>query len=109
MTRNRANLSVSPRPRVPASDYSALISDISGLLEQARRTAARSINSILTVAYWEIGRRIVEYEQEGKAHSEYGEKLLDRLSSDLTSKHGRGFSRSNVALMRAFYLAWEIV
>ena len=109
MTRKRANLSVSPRPRVPASDYSALISDISGLLEQARRTAARSINSILTVAYWEIGRRIVEYEQEGKAHSEYGEKLLDRLSSDLTSKHGRGFSRSNVALMRAFYLAWEIV
>lgn len=85
------------------------MSDISGLLEQARRTAARSVNSILTATYWEIGRRIVEYEQGGKEKSEYGEKLLERLSTDLTAKHGRGFSRSNVAQMRAFYQAWEIV
>ena len=93
---------------VPNS-YSRLVSDISGLLEQARHSAARYVNAVLTAAYWEIGRRIVEYEQGGQARSEYGEKLLDRLAKDLTAEHGRGFSRSNVAQMRAFYLAWQIV
>ncbi len=92
-----------------AGDYGQLLTGISGLLEQARRGVARSVNAILTATYWEIGRRIVEHEQGGKATSEYGEKLLERLSADLTTRHGRGFSRPNVARMRAFYLAWEIV
>jgi predicted nuclease of restriction endonuclease-like (RecB) superfamily len=85
-----------------------LVSDISGLLEQARRTAARSINSILTATYWEIGRRIVEFEQGGKARAEYGERLLVRLADDLKTKHGRGFSARNLRQMRTFYLGWEI-
>ena len=59
----RATVPASPRPDVSVSgDYGRLVSDISGLLEQARRTAARSINSIITVTYWEVGRRIVEFE-----------------------------------------------
>jgi hypothetical protein len=90
-------------------EYGRLISDISSLLDKARRTAARSVNTILTATYWEIGRRIVEYEQGGRTRSEYGEALLGRISLDLTTKYGRGFSRSNVAQMRAFYQAWEIV
>ncbi len=96
---------------IPAGfgEYGRLISDISSLLERARRTAARSVNSILTATYWEIGRRIVEFEQGGRTRSEYGEALLERISRDLTAKYGRGFSRSNVAQMRAFYQAWEIV
>jgi len=94
---------------VSVASYSGLVSDISGLLDQARRTAVRAVNSVLTATYWEIGRRIVEFEQGGKTTSEYGEKLLERLSSDLTTRHGRGFSRSNVAQMRAFYAAWQIV
>ena len=89
--------------------YSGLVTDISGLLEQARRTAARAVNSVLTTTYWEIGRRIVEFEQGGKETSEYGEKLLERLSADLTARHGRGFSRTNVSQMRAFYAGWGIV
>ncbi len=48
------------------SQYDRLLADISGLLEQARRTAARSVNAVLTSAYWQIGRRIVEHEQGGK-------------------------------------------
>lgn len=92
-----------------APDYGQLLSGISGILDQARRTSARAVNSVLTATYWEIGRRIVEFEQGGKVKSEYGEKLLERLSTDLTAHHGRGFSRSNVAQMRAFYLDWEIV
>jgi len=61
------------------------------------------------MTYWEIGRRIVSYEQKGKSRSEYGERLLERLAKDLTIRYGRGFSRSNVALIRTFYLGWEIV
>ena len=69
----------------------------------------RAVNSVLTATYWEIGRRIVEFEQGGKETSEYGEKLLERISGTLTARHGRGFSRTNVSQMRAFYAGWEIV
>ena len=104
-----ATVPASPRPDVSVSgDYGRLVSDISGLLEQARRTAARSINSIITVTYWEVGRRIVEFEQGGKARAEYGERLLFRLAEDLTARHGRGFSRQGLQKMRSFYLEWEI-
>ena len=107
--RGNADITVSQDPSVSAStDYGGLVSGISALLEQARRTAARSINSLLTATYWEIGRRIVEYEQGGKARAEYGEHLLARLSKDLTSACGRGFSKRNLEQMRAFYLGWEI-
>jgi predicted nuclease of restriction endonuclease-like (RecB) superfamily len=91
-----------------SGDYGRLVSDISGLLEQARRTAARSVNSILTATYWEVGRRIVEFEQGGKARAEYGERLLVQLAEDLTARHGRGFSRQGLQKMRSFYLEWEI-
>ena len=79
----------------PEPDYGDLVTGISDLLEHARRMSARSVNSILTATYWEIGRRIVEYEQGGKARAEYGEGLWKRLAADLTAKHGRGFSKSN--------------
>src|SRR5207244_2629464 len=59
-------------------------------------------------SYWDIGRRIVEFEQRGHARAAYGERLWKRLADDLTARHGRGFSKSNIALMRAFYLQWEI-
>jgi hypothetical protein len=60
------------------------------------------------MTYWEIGRRIVEFEQGGKARAEYGEGLWKRLAANLTAKYGRGFSKSNLASMRGFYLGWEI-
>ena len=81
---------------------------ISGLLDQAWRSSARVVNSILAATYWEIGRRIVEYEQGGKARAEYGEALLVQLARDLAAKHGRGYSRQGLQKMRGFYLAWEI-
>jgi predicted nuclease of restriction endonuclease-like (RecB) superfamily len=88
--------------------YGRLLSGISGLLDQARRTFARTINSILTTTYWEIGRRIIEFEQSGRARAEYGEGLLKKLATDLVGKHGRGFSRTNLQQMRVFYLDWKI-
>jgi predicted nuclease of restriction endonuclease-like (RecB) superfamily len=92
-----------------AGGYGRLVSDISGLLEQARRTVVRSANSILTATYWEIGHRIMEFEQVGKPRAEYGEKLMWRLADDLAGRFGRGFSKRNLDYMRAFYLGWEIV
>lgn len=89
--------------------YGELVSEISGLLEQARRGVARSVNAILTATYWEIGRRIVEHEQGGKARAGYGEELLVRLGNDLTKQHGRGFSWRNLYQMRLFYQGWEIL
>jgi len=94
---------------VPATEpYRGLVGDIEALLEQARRTSARAVNAVITATYWEIGRRIVEYEQGGKARAEYGEALVARLSADLTARFGRGFSVRNVWQMKAFYLGWPI-
>jgi predicted nuclease of restriction endonuclease-like (RecB) superfamily len=86
--------------------YPRLIKDLSGLLESARRDSARAVNTLMTATYWEIGRRIVEHEQEGEKRAEYGAELLERLSADLTGRFGRGFSRQNLQYMRQFYLAF---
>jgi predicted nuclease of restriction endonuclease-like (RecB) superfamily len=105
-----ATVAASPRPDVAGSEsYGRLVADIGNLLEQARRTSARAVNSILTATYWEIGRRIVEYEQSGSARAEYGEALIERLAKDLAARHGRGFSKQGVYKMRGFFLGWEIL
>jgi predicted nuclease of restriction endonuclease-like (RecB) superfamily len=93
---------------VSTGHYAGLVSGIGELLDRARRSAARTVNSILAATYWEIGRRIVEFEQGGKERAEYGEGILVRLAADLTAKHGRGFSKSNLFQMRAFYSSWEM-
>jgi predicted nuclease of restriction endonuclease-like (RecB) superfamily len=79
-----------------------------GLLENARRASARAVNAVMTATYWQIGRRIVEIEQRGAARADYGRKLIDRLSTDLTNQFGRGFSKRNIEQMRAFYQVWPI-
>ena len=88
--------------------YSALLSGVAQLLAQARRASARSVNAVMTATYWEIGRRIVEHEQSGKARAAYGEALIDRLAVDLTARLGKGFSPTNLKQMREFFLAWPI-
>lgn len=97
-------------PTVPAvtgqADYTVIRGEIVTLLEAARRTAARSVNALMTASYWEIGRRIVEFEQGGKDRAEYGQALIKRLSADLSSRFGRGFSERNLEQMRLFYTAW---
>jgi len=79
----------SPHPRA----YSGLVGGISELLEIARRASARTVNAFMTATYWEVGRRIVEFEQAGQKRAEYGEALLARLAEDLTAQFGRGFSQ----------------
>lgn len=88
------------------ADYVAVHTDIIALLESARRAAARSVNALMTASYWEIGRRIVEFEQDGQERAARGQQLLLRLSKDLGQRFGRGFSVDNLEQMRLFYQAY---
>lgn len=94
-----------PTPPTPSAklDYTAVHADIVALLEAARRAAARSVNALMTASYWEIGRRIVEFDQGGKDRAEYGQALLKRLSADLSARFGRGFGVDSLESMRLFY------
>lgn len=86
------------------SEYSVMLGDVAGLIEEARRSAVRAVNASMTALYWLIGRRIVEHEQAGEARAAYGKALLVRLAEDLGKRFRRGFSRQNLQQMRQFYL-----
>jgi hypothetical protein len=87
--------------------YDSVLGDITKVLDVARLSAARSVNCIMTAAYWLIGRGILEFEQKGLDRADYGEEILKRLSRDLTSRYGRGFAKSNLYQMRSFYMAYQ--
>ena len=86
--------------------YAGLHRGIADVVASSRAAAARSVNALMTATYWEIGRRIVEFEQGGEGRAAYGEALIRRLGADLSQRFGRGFGWRNLAQMRAFYLAW---
>ena len=87
-------------------NYENIRSGIVDLLKAARSAAARNVNSIMTATYWEIGRRIVIFEQGGEHRAEYGEQIVGQLARDLTRQFGRGFGETNLKQMRTFYRAW---
>lgn len=68
--------------------YEVLLDDVGALLEEGRKHAYQAVNSILVKTYWEIGKRIVEYEQKGNEKAKYGSALLLALSKDLSLKYG---------------------
>jgi len=86
--------------------YRRVQEQISAVVESGRSTTVRQINSLMTATYWEIGRRLVETEQDGQDRAAYGQALVQRLAVDLTTRFGRGFSRQNLWNMRGFHLAW---
>jgi len=88
------------------ADYSTMLDRVVRLIEDARRASSRSVNTIMTVTYWLIGRHIVEFELQGRPRAEYGQQLLVRMAADLTSRCGRGYSRQNLQQMRQFYQAY---
>ncbi|MBU2554101.1 MAG: DUF1016 family protein [Bacteroidetes bacterium] len=88
--------------------YQKLIDTIGFTIESARLRAIQAVNSELLKANWEIGRYIVEYEQHGNEKAEYGSSLLTILAKDLKTRFGKGFSKSNIYLMRQFYLKYQI-
>jgi predicted nuclease of restriction endonuclease-like (RecB) superfamily len=86
---------------------SQLLKDIRELILSARSAVVRNINTIQVVTNFEIGRRIVEYEQKGKTRAEYGEEILEEISKKLTQEFRHGFSKTNLKLMRQFFLTYR--
>lgn len=93
---------------IQENTYQSLIEQIGGLLQSGRQKAIQSVNTILVQTYWQIGRYIVKFEQHGNERAEYGTQLFERPSKDLTTAHGKGFSRSNLLYMRKLYLSFQI-
>src|ERR1700679_673985 len=87
--------------------YDALVGGIAQVLDAGRSHAAWTLNSIVSAAYWEVGRRIVEFEQAGRARADYGERVIEQLSLDLRNRCGGGFGRSLLFQIRAFHLAYR--
>src|SRR6204780_981429 len=87
-------------------NYNNIRTGIVELLKAARSATARSVNSIMTAVYWEIGRRIVNSEQGGAVRASYGDELIKQLANDLSTQFGRGFGVVNLSQMRRFFLTW---
>jgi len=96
------------KKEISLGSYSNLLGRIAKILIEARTKVVREINKAQVLAYWEIGREIVEFEQKGEARAEYGEELIARLAKDMTERFGRGFSERNLRNMRTFYLNFPI-
>lgn len=80
---------------------------ISSLLSEARQRVIQSVNHTMVITYFEIGRMIVDEEQNGKERANYGTQLLRNLSKNLTIEFGKGFSQRNLEQMRQFYLVYS--
>ena len=87
---------------------SDFINGVRDLLVEARQSVVKQVNATMIKTYYEIGRRIVEQEQQGKEVANYGDYLLVRLSESLSGSFGKGFSKRNLELMRQFYLTYKI-
>jgi predicted nuclease of restriction endonuclease-like (RecB) superfamily len=85
----------------------ALFSQVVELLQNARQQVLRTVNSTMVFTYFEIGRMIVEEEQNGKDRAEYGKQLLKGLSEQLTNEFGKGFSLRNLEQIRQFYMTYS--
>lgn len=79
------------------------IQEIKQIVTHARQTAYAAINSAMVEAYWQLGKRIVEEEQQGKERAGYGKQLVKMLSEELTAEFGKGFSVGSLYYYRQFY------
>ncbi len=92
---------------ISTENSAQLFERVVSILEHARSNVARTVNTQMVVAYWLIGREIVEEEQHGEAHAEYGKRLIEDLSSRLYKRYKRGFSTTNLRYFRRFYLTYS--
>ncbi|MGL5110616.1 MAG: PDDEXK nuclease domain-containing protein [Vibrio ordalii] len=90
------------------AEQNPLLNHIRELLTQGRKQALHAVNAAMVQTYWEIGRLIVEDEQQGESRAEYGKQVLASLSKSLSQEFGKGFDVRNLRNMRSFYLAFPI-
>jgi predicted nuclease of restriction endonuclease-like (RecB) superfamily len=87
----------------PLAEVEGLYSRVTAILDRARSNVVRSVNNEMVLAYWHIGREIVNQVQEGKGRATYGQQILADLSARLVQRYGRGFSATNLRHFRQFY------
>ena len=85
----------------------AVINEEKSIIEESKKKVVSYVNTALLFTYWNIGKLIVEY-QGGKERAKYGDKLIERLSIELTKEYGSGFDKSNLRYMRLFYESFPI-
>lgn len=86
----------------------SMMNEIREILQSARQSVAIQVNTELLSTYWNIGKIIVEHEQENQERADYGKQTLKQLSKELTKEFGKGFSVSNLQFMRRFYQCYQI-
>ena len=86
----------------------AFFLEIRRIIEEARNNAVRSVDYCRVQMYWNIGRRIVEEEQQGKDRAEYGAYIIKNLANNLEPEYGSGFSKRQLELSRQFYRTYPI-
>jgi len=94
------------RALTAARDVAPLVKRVVAILEEAHSLVVRTVNSTMVLAYWHIGREIVEFVQRGAKRAEYGEQVLEALSARLQERVGRGYSIRNLRYCRSFYQAY---
>ena len=95
--------SLSLPPTNQEESLPTLIDRLRGLIESARGQALRAVDSIRVRTCWEIGRHIVEFEQQGADRAMYGARLIPKLAESLTAEFGKGFDERNLRHMSAFF------
>lgn len=107
MKKNKEVFSAKAKMPDKKSGSDRLFDRIASILEQARANVVRSVNSEMIIAYWLIGREMVQELQSGEERAEYGQQLVKELSSKLTGKYGKGFSTTNLWYFRQFYIVFS--
>lgn len=107
MKKKAATKTTAPVAKGKTDDLASLVTEVRGLIQSARRGVASVVDTLQVMTNFEIGRRIVEHEQQGEKRAEYGKELLKELSARLNEEFGKGFSPVNLSYMKRFYLLWR--
>lgn len=94
------------KPKKPGLAAPHLFERIRDILDSARASVVRTVNTAQVVANWMIGREIVEEEQRGRRRADYGQQLVTQLAEQLTTTYGKGWSAQNLFYMKQFYLGY---
>lgn len=95
------------KDKLPSNTVETLYQEVKQIIDNAKSTVYRTANFEMVKAYWDIGQKIVEEEQNGEDRAKYGTSLLKELSKRLTAEYGRGFDASNLRYIRQFYNVFQ--
>ena len=83
--------------------YQSVIDDVKGIISSGMESAYNATSRAMVLTYWNVGRRIVEQEQNGNQRAEYGAAMMDALAEELTREYGKSYSKRNLQYFRKFY------